>query len=500
MRLSKLLFRIFLFLLPPALLATAYLYLYPIFKQCDFPSTSTGKSAPFRLLALADPQLEGDTSLPDPNDALLPSVERLWRHLEDGRDFGTLKNDGRRLFVEDLPRAFQTYRKKLDLWGNDLYLAHVYRSMRWFTDPTHVVILGDLLGSQWIGDKEFESRSQRFWNRVFRNGQKVPAHIMDKEGVHSEVLGKDPSWWNRIIAVAGNHDVGYAGDLDEDRVRRFEDAFGRVNWEVRFSLDDSDFTTTSNDSASASPSPSLRLVVLNSMNLDEPAKDQMLQEESLNHLNKKFYFELPSEDTGTVLLTHIPLYKPEGVCVDGPFFDYFPDHHGGGIKEQNHLSEGVSGRILEGILGPERSRSGIILNGHDHEGCQTYHTKPREMDLDAMTDGSPPVDDKWEATKYSEAGARFFDNSLMGVQEVTVRSMMGSFDGNAGLLSAWWDAEAKTWKFEYASCMCGVQHIWWAVHVFDIVVLVIGWIALSETIVEDLLWAPKIVSREKKTA
>ncbi|KAF2168637.1 hypothetical protein M409DRAFT_53277 [Zasmidium cellare ATCC 36951] len=498
MRLSRLLFRIFLFLLPPAVLATAYLYLYPLVKQCCFPSTPTGKPAPFRLLALADPQLEGDTSLPDPNDAVFPHFERLWGNLQIGRDFETLKEDGRRLFVDDLPKALNTYRKMLDLWGNDLYLAHVYRSMQWFTDPTHVVVLGDLLGSQWIGDGEFESRTQRFWERVFKGGQKVPERILDKEGVHSEVLGKDRNWKNRIIAVAGNHDVGYAGDLDEHRVRRFKDAFGRVNWEVRFNLDDSDYATASNDSGSSSPA--VRLVILNSMNLDEPAKHEALQEEGLEYLNQKLYWELPSSDTATVLLTHIPLYKEDGVCVDGPFFDYFSDHHGGGIKEQNHLSYGVSERILEGMLGPERSRKGIILNGHDHEGCQVYHSKPREMDLDAMTDGSPLVEEKWEAVKYSEAGPQMSDSNLMGLREVTVRSMMGSFDGNAGLLSAWWDAEAKEWKFEYASCMCGVQHIWWAVHVFDIIVLAIGWIALSEAIVEDLLRPSKSISKEKKTA
>lgn len=431
-----------------------------------------------------------------------PSVERIWTVLENGHaDLGLLKEEGRRLVQEDVPRAFAMYRKMLDLWGNDLYLAHVYRSMSWFADPTHVVVLGDMLGSQWIGDGEFERRRERFWGTVFRGGEKVPEDVMVKEEegeVHSEVLGVDRSWRNRIIAVAGNHDVGYAGDLDKDRVGRFEGGFGRVNWEVRFSLDDSDFDkASSNDSDSERPS--LRLVVLNSMNLDEPVRDQDLQQNSLDFINQKFYWELPPANTGTVLLTHIPLYKDEGVCVDGPFFDYFDEHYGGGIKEQNHLSYEISERILDGIVGPERSRSGIILNGHDHEGCQVYHSRQRELDLDGMIDGSDLVEDKWEASKFSEAGPQISNSSLMGVEEVTVRSMMGSFDGNAGLLSAWWDSKAGEWKFEYSHCMAGVQHIWWAVHVFDIIVLAIGWIALSEAIVEDLLRPSKGVSKEKKT-
>ena len=39
--------------------------------------------------------------------------------------------------------------------------------------PTHTVVLGDLLGSQWIGDEEFERRAERFWGTVFGEGERV---------------------------------------------------------------------------------------------------------------------------------------------------------------------------------------------------------------------------------------------------------------------------------------------------------------------------------------
>lgn len=47
---------------------------------------------------------------------------------------------------------------------------------------------------------------------------------------------------------------------------------------------------------------------------------------------------------------------------------------------------------------------------------------------------------------------------------------MGEFDGNAGLLSAWFDEGLGEWRFEYGSCKLGVQHLWWAVHGLDLFV------------------------------
>jgi hypothetical protein len=64
--------------------------------------------------------------------------------------------------------------------------------------------------------------------------------------------------------------------------------------------------------------------------------------------------------------------------------------------------------------------------------------------------------------------------------------MMGSFYGNAGFLSGWFDQEVGEWKFEYSSCMLGVQHIWWAVHVFDLIVIALGLGGVAAVIVEEI--------------
>jgi hypothetical protein len=480
MRLSGILLGLFRLLVPFALAATFYIYLYPAFKQCSFPEARSpghtrhdegvhrsSHKAPFRLLALADPQLEGDTSLPNASGPTFPSLDGLLKDIEHaglGKVTTTWRRRVRNFLRRDLPVTLQGHRKRLDLWGNDLYLAHIYRAIHWWTDPTHVVVLGDLLGSQWIGDEEFAKRTGRFWNTVFRGGHVVPREVTDADEYSVEELGQDTNWRSRIIAVAGNHDIGYAGDIIRERIPRFEDAYGRVNWEVRFALN------------STPAAPDLRLVILNSMNLDGPAYEKDLQAESMNFLERRLHDAELAAGTGTVLLTHIPLYKDEGICVDGPFFDYFPESNGRGIKEQNHLTSDTSNTILDGLIGPAQDRSAIILNGHDHEGCHVYHARPK-LDRESVHEDSP--DSGWEAHSYhSASGAQARHPSRAGVREITVRSMMGEFGGNAGLLSAWWDETAGQWRFEYNSCMFGVQHIWWAVHVFDVVVLAVGFAGL----------------------
>ncbi|KAK5721371.1 hypothetical protein LTR17_014660 [Elasticomyces elasticus] len=467
---SGLFFAIFRFLIPPTLIGLAYLYLYPVLQQCEFPVATSAEAAcykdgtsgvaamvaPFRLLALADPQLEGDTSIPTPSSG-------TWsKRLAEKGATAVVK--------EDVSRVLQRWRKKVDLWGNDLYLAHIYRMVRWWTDPTHVVVLGDLLGSQWIGDEEFSRRSDRFWNTVFSSSTRVPHNITDVYG-HVEVLGADKAWKNRIIAIAGNHDIGYAGDVDEHRIERFEDAFGAANWDIRFRLPSNVSQRPSFANPFAIPDPELHLVILNSMTLDSPILHPRLRERTLQNLEDTLHdhhnFPVPKpKNAATILLTHVPLHKEAGVCVDSPYFSYFPDGQGGGIKEQNHLSADTSAFLLSELLPLDSGGSAIVLNGHDHEGCDTFHSRS------ILSSGDKSED--WTAARFHSARARVAKQSHVGLREVTVRSMMGSFGGNAGLLSAWFDETAGEWKFEYDSCMLGVQHIWWAGHVLALVELGLG--------------------------
>lgn len=467
-------------------LLTSYLYLYPIFHGCGFPnppiplpvdgeqrSAKPLQGAPFRLLLLGDPQLEGSTSLVSSDYSYFPALRTVYSDVRAARSLQerlhVTQNHLQELWKADIPIALQSWRKQLDLFGNDFYLAHIYRTLRWSTHPSHTAVLGDLLGSQWIDDEEFESRGRRYWGRVFSSGQKVEADIT-RENVVTTQLGvkeTDEEWTDRVINVVGNHDIGYAGDITFERIQRFERVFGKVNWETRFVL------PVQGLEWKGRPQPELRLVVLNSLNIDSPAGDMGIQTETFKFMNDVEEASRPAEDgtSATILLTHLPLHKEEGICVDGPMIRYADEHEGGVIKEQNHLSHDSSTGLLDTFfglsvdrrdLGGREGSNGIIFTGHDHEGCDVYHFLPANED---------PAAQSWAAEKWNASSATRH-SSEPSIREVTVRSMMGEFGGNAGLLSAWFNTENERWEFEYASCALGKQHFWWAVHVLDIVTLV----------------------------
>lgn len=453
----------FRILLIPAIAAFIYLYFYPAINDCAFAPAARTKPQcdasgckdttvnaglpPFRLLALADPQLEGDTSLPSGwNDGASANLKRIGENVFAGR-WDILRRD--------LPVLLQGYRKKLDLWGNDRYLANVYRQTRWWAAPTHTVVLGDLLGSQWIGDEEFERRARRFWSVVFGGAEKVPKSVTAAER-RVEVLGEDKSWKRRVIAVAGNHDVGYAGDLSEERIERFERSFGKANWEISFRLPNAsldgelDYASkkTPDFYAGPGPQPKLRLVILNSMNLDEPTRSPAMRVQSLEFMSNSICDSdrIDTKNTATVLLTHIPLHKANGVCVDGPFFSYFSPENGGGIAEQNHLSEDVTHQIFDCLL---RNKPAVVLNGHDHEGCDTQHYHNPENIKERKT------------IRHNDLPSLTPEEKQSALREITVRSMMGSYGGYAGFLSGWYNEDQSKWEFAYETCGFGVQHIWW---------------------------------------
>ncbi|EEH18721.1 hypothetical protein PABG_01040 [Paracoccidioides brasiliensis Pb03] len=561
-------------LLPISITSLTYLYLYPIFCGCNFPPPASSPSsppailntlrqhinipldpshytqiAPFRLLVLADPQLEGDTSLPNANDSLLNRLT-TYREAVASTDTWTdflsaIRGSLLDTLLVDIPFAFSGARKRLDLFGNDFYLAHIYRSLHWWTKPTHVTVLGDLMGSQWVTDGEFEWRAWRFWNRVFGAGVRVDDEITvtGGEGVHGrdvkveEVLLDSGSvransaveaWKNRIINVAGNHDVGYAGDISEARMERFDRVFGRANWDIRFrypaardNLTTSPHgagtitTTTSaaptspTDELSPSPSstttPSIHLVVLNSLILDTPALSPSIQSHTYDFLNDVIQQRSqPVEDRSsfTLLLTHLPLHKHQGVCFDGPFFSFYdnddekppegqgPRFKAGGLREQNHLSPHASQMgILQGLFGLSgdsnapakgKGRNGLVLTGHDHVGCDVLHFVNRSVTQDGA-EGVLSPGWSWEAKRYPRHKSHSLpsleeeEDDTPSIREVTLRSMMGEFGGNAGFLSLWFDSDpsVEEWRYEISTCRLGVQHIWWTIHVVGAVTAIL---------------------------
>lgn len=551
-------------LLPLAITVTVYLYLYPIFHGCAFPlprnreagegeengnespllatlrqhvsTSSSSADAPepepaiFRLLVLADPQLEGDSSLPSPDDALLARIHKHWTTIkhaaqrleEDDNVLAALSAAWSEFVSSDIPRTLRAARKRLDLLGNDYYLAHIYRTLHWWTRPSHVTVLGDLIGSQWVTDEEFERRGRRFWERVFRGGERVGDEVTrtGMEGYNKEIMQEDPglevlgagaadsTWAQKIINIAGNHDIGYSGDASEARLERFERVFGRANWDIRFQ-----HPPIHQDGSNSTITPTLHVVNLNTLTLDSPAFSQDIQSHGYNYVNDLIsHRTYPVEDrtTFTLLLTHLPLHKEDGICTDGPYFTYHesddedgpegvPRFRAEGLREQNHLSEHLSTNgVLQGIFGMSgdedapvggRGRNGLILTGHDHTGCDVVHFVEASTDNSSTTEDSRDDDTekkneekeswKWKAKRYTHHHTSNNHNTshvdTPSIREVTLRSMMGEYGGNAGLLSIWFDARptVNEWKYEITMCAAGVQHIWWVVHVVDVVTVVV---------------------------
>ncbi|KAI0509070.1 hypothetical protein F5B22DRAFT_618348 [Xylaria bambusicola] len=505
-----------------AVACTLHLYFYPFFRGCAFPLPPTPSNAsnlaadslalndsqqehssgpaaaaglaPFRLLALGDPQLEGDTSIRNYGRPAFFHLEWAIRHLTFKTEQPSLRKRFRQVthdlvdvFFDDIPDTLESVRKHIDLFGNDFYLAHIYRTMRWWTKPTHVTVLGDLLGSQWIRDREFDRRSKRFWSRSFRGAERIPDEVAQYPAEDynvSGILGTEDSeaaiWQRRLINVVGNHDIGYAGDMTPELLDRFERAFGKAAYELRFELPIEDPVTNAtifdpeNNPESNRLLPELRILNINNMNLDTPALNESLQDYTYKFINAIISTSSAVEFKGhyTIVLTHIPLYKPEGVCVDAPFFDF---HEGGGVKEQNQLSADASRGFLEGIYGfsgdanapaAGTGRRGVILNGHDHEGCDTYHYINQSL---------PSDERKWQVARWDAARKDELPEKtgLPGIREITVRSMMADFGGHAGLLSVWFDQDSWEWKHEFTVCALGRQYYWWFVHIFDIILLLI---------------------------
>ncbi|KAH6651665.1 putative polarized growth protein [Truncatella angustata] len=536
-------------LIPFAVILTTYLYLYPVFLGCAFPLPDSQPAsaafqstlrqhigngqpnlAPFRLLALGDPQIEGDTSLPSYYREPFKHLNNFARQVTFKTSHSSFRERVRQslhdlvdVYLEDVPDAIETIRKRIDLFGNDFYLAHIYRTLKWWTKPSHVTVLGDLVGSQWIGDEEFERRSWRYWNRAFHGGERVPDEVAVPPADEYEVtgyLGSEPTngtiWRKRIINIAGNHDVGYAGDLTVERLERFERVFGKAAYELRFELPITNETVSATImGANGNPdstrlAPEIRIVVINNMNLDTPAITPELQDHTYSFVNDVINTAAAVEYQGhfTVVLTHIPLYKPEGVCVDAPYFDFHSSDDGGGVKEQYQLSADASKGFLEGIFGLSgdanapgngNGRRGVILNGHDHEGCDIYHFINQTEETSE--------DHKWETVRWSDAQNRDIPGQPghPGLRELTVRSMMGGFGGNAGLLSAWFDEETWEWKFEFVNCALGKQYLWWFVHIIDLItigailVCAIWNVLLAAGVVEDR-WPAFIASGVEKSA
>lgn len=350
------------------------------------------------------------------------------------------------------------YLTRLDIFGNDYYLGHIFSMMKKRLNPTHVAVMGDLFSSQWIGDSEFYNRTRRYTERIFQRNvthlentlnenhdddgqyrndwasfaddfkQRLTKEPKELEFGYENVYSWDPVNEDYLfINLTGNHDIGYSGDATFQHMSRFHHLFGKDNYWIEYDRD---------------TDHPWRIVVLDSMLLEGPP----LQQEFVD-ATWEFLFQLFERrfEGSTVLLTHVPFYKREGLCTDGELFRYYPEewprepYKQNLLRSQNHLSEEATKKVLNLIF--DNGKPGIILTGHDHEGCETLYQR---------------FGDKgdWKATKALES-ANFY------VREITVKSMMGEFNGNTGLVTGHFNQKTHLWEWSFTLCPFSIQHVWW---------------------------------------
>ncbi|CAG8604947.1 1083_t:CDS:2, partial [Gigaspora rosea] len=255
------------------------------------------------------------------------------------RDSGT-----RILFLADPQIEGDAKIAREGIRGNDIYIRHVYTSFvspySLFTHkPTHTIILGDLFSSQWTNDQEFKKRVDRYkW--IFG----------DPRGEYT----------HEFINLTGNHDIGYGSDMSRRRVDRWEREFGKTNFGGWIP------SNSSSTSEGLIKAMSHRFAVINSMNIDAEEREQN------------------GYETPLILLSHIPIYKKEGLCIDG----------------------------------------------HDHEGCDITHVVRIHDDDNRSLEAYRTSD--FEIRKDDLIG-QYNSEKIWVVREITVRSVMGGYEGNAGL-------------------------------------------------------------------
>lgn len=284
------------------------------------------------------------------------------------------------------------YVKHLDVLGNDKYLKSIASAIRKHLKPDYVAVMGDLLSSQWIDDYEFSDRYRRY----------------------SKIFPKDEP--GEIFNVSGNHDIGYHGDFTQNRIERFQVCYGELNFV-------------------AYQSPEYRIVVINSMSLDGPPDDDEWRKETVDFLDS-----IKDYQGSSILLNHIPQFKPNGICMDDAKFEFYDFEGHQALRSQNHMTSKSTNLILTAVFGGS-DKEGLILAGHDHEGCECSYDLNKHSQI-------------WELNPKNTGR----------VKEVTVRSMMGDYGGNTGLVSGLRSANGEI-KWEYSLCRFHVQHIWWVTQV-----------------------------------
>ncbi|KAL9109095.1 MAG: hypothetical protein Q9227_006186 [Pyrenula ochraceoflavens] len=313
---------------------------------------------------------------------------------------------------------------------SDLYLKRSYGYLQKYLKPDSVMFLGDLFdgGREWSTmksqspDKKFKKYDNSFWAKEYRRFVRI---FMDRFAYGSTPISSTSPPTRKLIAsLPGNHDLGFASGIQIPVKSRFEAYFGPTNRidilgnhtfvavdTVSLSaMDQADPSTGSSGhgDGTSTQSPPLSEIWAPTEDFLKGLKDTRgrLVEYELRRLSEappathfhadaehsKFLSRIdeisdspplkrrpsvnPSTSSSqfpTVLLTHVPLYRP-------PDSDCGPLRERGksisissGYQYQNVLTPSISREIIDRI-GPAESVA-HIYSGDDHDYCDWSHTE-----------------------------------------------------------------------------------------------------------------------------
>ncbi|KMZ57859.1 Serine/threonine phosphatase-like protein [Zostera marina] len=218
----------------------------------------------------------------------------------------------------------------------DLYMGRSFDASIMPFNPDMILFLGDHFdGGPQLSDEEWYHSLDRF-SRIFDPRKKEK---------HADI---------QVKYLSGNHDIGYSSlhPFSQKVISRYEKGFGPRNY--RFNIQTVEF------------------IVVDAQTLDGPI------EENLTSMTWEFIKNVSKESKSNpkVLLSHIPLYRPDGTSCGPHRFSPIINqriHYSGighGVSYQNYLTEETTKRLLE-LIQPV-----LILSGHDHDQCIVTHTTP----------------------------------------------------------------------------------------------------------------------------
>ncbi|KAI9013150.1 Metallo-dependent phosphatase-like protein [Gaertneriomyces semiglobifer] len=241
-----------------------------------------------------------------------------------------IPKDGQRIAVIADPQLTDAYSYgqqgtalSITQFYSDLYMKRNFRILQEKHKPDGVIFLGDLMdgGREWSDNQTFQEELERLYN-VFKLRNKSMF-----------------VWW-----AAGNHDIGFGDEVIPKAYDRFVATFGPPN--QAHTINGISIITLDTVSLSGSNSTVAYQKALSS--LESIPKNETLSEQR-------------------ILVTHVPLFRPEGGACGG-LRRHPVIRQGGGYQYQNLVKAPLSAYILETI------RPSLVLSGDDHDWCEYHHS------------------------------------------------------------------------------------------------------------------------------